>query len=91
MANFYGEVTGRTKKATHRLGNTDIQVVAASWQGAIVVDMHTDKGGQTRVKITKTSWPGRDVKELIYEGPVRQVWEYDDTISGLGDDILQAG
>jgi hypothetical protein len=69
MARFYGSTQGERGEA-HRLGHHSMNVTAASWQGAIRVELYTDADGVERYRIERTSWRGggHDKARVIEEG-----------------------
>lgn len=68
MANMYGVVRG-SRGAAHRTGGQHLQTVAASWQGAVSVNLYTVDGTDyARIELTK--WSGAGTNKLLYLGPV---------------------
>jgi hypothetical protein len=68
MAKFLGRVQGRRGAAT-RLGDRDLTVTAASWEGAIVVEL-SERDGKIWAHVGTTSWHGHGENQLIYSGPI---------------------
>lgn len=68
MAKFYGSVQGQRGEA-HRLGHSSIEVVAASWNGAVQVTMR-EEDGEIRVRIEKVRWQDAGANTLCFEGPL---------------------
>lgn len=72
MAHFYGTVRGGRGEGT-RVGhrNTGLTTVAASWSGAIRVQLYHDAiANVDRYRIYQETWGGNGVEELIAEGVV---------------------
>ena len=72
MAHFYGEVRG-ARGAVHRLGHKSggLTVTAASWQGAIEVNLRHDKStGRDVVEIRFRQWQGAGTNKPLFSGPV---------------------
>ena len=69
MARFYGATKGERGEA-HRLGHREMNVTAASWRGAIKVELWTDADGVERYRIARTAWQGagHDKARVIEEG-----------------------
>lgn len=57
MARFFGSTQGERGQA-HRLGHHRLEVVAASWRGAITVELWTDADGVERYRVARTAWKG---------------------------------
>ena len=68
MARFLGRVQGQRGEA-HRLGHRSIDVVAASWSGAVYTTL-TERDGATWCEIHTGSWKGEGAYNLIYDGPL---------------------
>lgn len=72
MAHFYGTLQGHRGQAS-RLGTTKsgLTVRAASWQGAVRVDLDYDFRSDTDiVEVFLTPWHGAGIRKLLYRGPV---------------------
>lgn len=72
MAHFYGSITGQRGHAT-RLGSkqSSLEVVAASWQGAVKVELHHHEAtGQDMALVSLIPWQGGGVSKVLYCGPV---------------------
>ena len=69
MARFYGSTQGERGQA-HRLGHRGMNVTAASWAGAISVELWTDSEGVERYRVARTAWKGHgsDKARVIEEG-----------------------
>ncbi len=70
MAQFFGSIEGGRGKVT-RLGHksSGITTVAASWEGAVQVDLeHRD--GQDFARVRLVPWRSRGVDRVLYDGPV---------------------
>jgi hypothetical protein len=70
MAHFYGLLQGARGEAS-RLGtkSSGLQTVAASWQGAVNVQLY-GKDGVDCARIEKRPWHGQGESKLLYDGPV---------------------
>ena len=70
MAHFYGTLQGGRGRST-RTGykTTGLHTVAASWQGAVSVDL-SHKDGRDMVEVRFRPWEGAGTDRLIYKGPV---------------------
>ena len=72
MAHFYGEVQGQRGRAS-RLGSkaSGLQTVAASWQGAIEVNLyHREDLDEDWVTVWMREWYSAGSHAMIYDGPV---------------------
>lgn len=74
MAHFYGVLQGSRGQAT-RCGtkSSDLDVTAASWQGAVRVHLqHNAVTGEDVATVYLTSWHGAGVARdvTLYHGPV---------------------
>jgi hypothetical protein len=69
MARFFGSTQGERGEA-HRLGHRSMNVTAASWKGAIQVQLWIDDDGVEHYRVERTSWQGsgRDKARVIEEG-----------------------
>lgn len=70
MSHFYGTLNGQAGEVT-RCGskNSGLRTIAASWQGAVQVDLYAQDGKDfARVSLTKWRGAGDDV--VLYDGPV---------------------
>jgi hypothetical protein len=83
VARYYGSVISRTGNEVHRLGDRNIDVTAASTQGAVRVHLW-DKGEGREVwaRVTLEPWhysvfyaevPSRSETVLLFEGPI--LWD----------------
>ena len=68
MAKFLGRVQGQRGEA-HRLGHSSIDVIAASWNGAVRTHMY-ERDGVTRVRIETIPWQREGVYRLLFDGPL---------------------
>jgi len=63
MAHFYGIVRGQAKTEGTRRGspNSGIGTVAASWNGAVSVELYVNENGEdcASVRLTPLAWQGR--------------------------------
>jgi hypothetical protein len=73
MSHFYGVIKGRRGEAT-RAGTraSGLLVTAASWKGAIRVELFLDANGQDCFRVLQTPWHGEGVGELLAEGVLGQ-------------------
>jgi len=72
MAHFYGVLSGARGDAT-RCGNKGSGMIAtaASWNGAIVVELHYDEAsGKNRFTVSETRWHGAGRNREIATGIV---------------------
>lgn len=63
MARFYGQVQGARGPAS-RLGHKDLEVVAASWGGAVRTTLFT-RGKEDWAKVELIPWQGNGKNQLI--------------------------
>lgn len=70
MARYLGSVCGRAGKTT-RLGTaaSGLDVIAASWQGAIRVRLYA-QGDVDMALVYFAPWHGAGSEAVIYDGPV---------------------
>jgi hypothetical protein len=68
MAHYFGEVQGTRGKAT-RLGtrSSGLRVTAASWSGAIRVELE-HINGRERFLIVALDWPSGDSRRILGQG-----------------------
>lgn len=61
MSHFYGTLQGQAGKATRRGSkNSGLTVTAASWDGAVSVDLYFDPStGENRYRVYAHGWHGR--------------------------------
>lgn len=73
MSHFYGTLKGNRGEAT-RAGTKDsgLTTTAASWKGAIRVNLWQDAAGVDRFTIEQTPWQGAGIHEVIAEGVLGQ-------------------
>ncbi len=72
MAQYYGEIK-EAKKSIHRLGHktTGLEVLAASWNGAIRVRLQWDDKTKSDMAIVEqVMWRGQGKNKIIYSGEV---------------------
>lgn len=71
MAHFYGTIKGGRGEAS-RLGHksTGLHTVAASWSGAVEVDLYVNEEGVDCARVYLTPWKGKGIHKEIYEGPI---------------------
>lgn len=73
MAHFYGHVrgSGQSRRAISRLGtrNGGLEVIAASWQGAVKTTLFLADGRDIAL-VELVPWHGQGVRRILYEGPV---------------------
>jgi hypothetical protein len=68
MAKFIGKVRGGRGEAS-RLGHKSIQTVAASWQGAVSVELR-EVEGHIIADVSLRQWHGGGVTKAIWQGRV---------------------
>lgn len=74
MSHFYGTLQGMRGQAT-RCGSKDsgISTAAASWSGAIKVEVfHDDKTGEERYNVYQSKWHSAGVEQHIADGVIGQ-------------------
>lgn len=73
MAHFYGIVRGGRGEAS-RIGskNGGLSAVAASWSGAVNVEL-SHRNGTDWAVVRLVPWQGKGTTETIYDGPVAGV------------------
>lgn len=64
MARFFGSVQGQRGEA-HRLGHTSITTTAASWGGAIEVELTAGPNGKTQAIVRLIPWKGSKTPHRI--------------------------
>lgn len=71
MAHFYGSIKGQRGEAT-RLGSkaSGVEVVAASWAGAVRCSAYLAEDGADHVQVHLTPWKGVGRNVLLYDGPI---------------------
>ena len=72
MAHFYGTLQGNRGEAS-RLGtkSSGLDVVAASWEGAVRVSVSYDEqSGKDVVYVSLTPWHGSGINKTLYSGPI---------------------
>lgn len=73
MSHFYGVLNGSrgetTRAGTKRSG---LSVTAASWRGAIRVELFLDQNGDDCFRVLQTPWHGEGISELLAEGVIGQ-------------------
>lgn len=76
MAHFYGMLRG-SRGETTRLGSKDsgLKTTAASWSGAVDVNLYVDSAGNDCAVVRLVKWHGRGVNRLLYSGPINQAEE----------------
>jgi hypothetical protein len=74
VSHFYGLLKGARGEATRRgHKTTGLSVTAASWCGAIRVELYADTEGRDCFRVIQTPWHGTGVSELIAEGVLGQL------------------
>lgn len=73
MAHFFGSVKGNRSEAT-RLGtkNSGLSTIAASYSGAVKVELWEHENGKTYATVRLTPWEGSGVSHCLFNGPVGQ-------------------
>lgn len=72
MAHFWGSIRGSRGQAS-RLGTkaSDLHVTAASWHGAVSVQLYHDAKIDTDMaRVQLIPWHGAGVHRTLYDGPV---------------------
>lgn len=71
MAHFYGILKGNRGQAT-RLGSakSGLTTTAASWQGAVSVELWKEEDGIDFVRVEIIPWKGKGDHKMLYLGPV---------------------
>lgn len=69
MAKFLGSVEGGRGEAT-RLGHKFLRTTAASWHGAVDVQLTEDKNGNIIAHVSLKPWRGSGVHKDIWSGRV---------------------
>ena len=69
MSHFYGTLNGQAGEAT-RCGSksSGLVAVAASWNGAIRVELWVGADGQDRFSVEQISWEGNGNSEVLIHG-----------------------
>jgi len=73
MAHFYGIIEGSARTQATRSGTakSGLEVTAASWQGAVQVELrHDPMTGLDMAYISLRPWSGSGTTKLLYSGPV---------------------
>ena len=73
MANFFGTVQGGRGKAT-RLGHSELDVTAQSYDGSIVVNLRRDTAGETHVSICVSEGSTSAGVYNLYRGPIKKLF-----------------
>mgnify|MGYP001588135390 FL=1 len=70
MARFYGVVKGQAKTRATRRGSSSsgLTVWAASWKGAVEVDLYVDGAGRDCFRVSLVSWHGAGRSEHLAKG-----------------------
>ena len=70
MARFIGKVFGKAKTEASRLGSekSGLETVAASWNGAIKVQMWVNADGDDCYRVVMIPWEGAGEYRVIEEG-----------------------
>jgi hypothetical protein len=71
MSHFYGTIKGTRGKAT-RCGDkrSGLRTVAASWSGAVVVELYQDDLGRDCFHVAQCPWQGSGVNEVLATGAI---------------------
>ena len=71
MSHFYGTLRGRAKTTATRTGHrtTGLRAIAASWQGAVQVDLYV-KDEQDMARVRLVPWKGAGTTRILYDGPI---------------------
>jgi hypothetical protein len=70
MAHFYGSAQGHRGQAS-RLGSkaSGLDVVAASWQGAVTTRLY-ERDGVDMALVSLSRWHSQGTERILYHGPV---------------------
>ncbi len=71
MAHFYGTVQGQARTKATRCGSrsSGLKTIAASWRGAVEVELWT-QDGEDYVRVALRRWNGEGTSRELYFGPV---------------------
>jgi len=74
MAHFRGVVQGNRGEATRNGSKgSGLDVIAASWNGCIVVELHHDEAtGEDKYTVRQGMWFSGGIEEVIAEGVIGQ-------------------
>lgn len=74
MSHFYGTLDGNRGEAT-RCGSKDsgLRTTAASWAGAIKVELSVDDEGRDCFEVRQIPWRGKGVSYVIAKGLVGEM------------------
>ena len=73
MSHFYGTVVGQAGEAGRRgSAKTGVKTHAASWDGAIRVELHVNDNGQDCYTVKQVPWKGKGVETVIAWGVLGQ-------------------
>lgn len=69
MSHFYGTLKGQRGEAT-RTGSkqSGLTTTAASWAGAIEVELYTDEQGRDCYRVVQKPWQGKGVSQPLVGG-----------------------
>jgi hypothetical protein len=72
MSHFYGTLTGQARTTATRRGSKSggIATTAASWRGAVRVELYVDDKGRDCYRVFQTTWHGAGVNKPIKEGVI---------------------
>ena len=71
MAHFYGTISGQRGPGASRLGSkaSGLAVTAASWQGAVCVQLY-EREGIDYARVYLKPWHDNGSNRELYDGPV---------------------
>ena len=71
MSHFYGTLQGSRGQAT-RCGtkNSGMEVVAASWNGAVRISLHTSDDGTDYYTVVLDQWRGAGEYQILAQGVI---------------------
>ena len=71
MSQFYGTVQGNHKEVSRRGSKSSgIITYAASWAGAVRVQVYAASNGREMARVELVKWHGAGSNQVLYEGPV---------------------
>jgi hypothetical protein len=77
MAHFYGTIQGARGQAS-RLGHkaTGLRAVAASYSGAVDVQLYVNSAGIDCARVALKPWHGAGRDAVLYDGPIGNKHEH---------------
>ena len=68
MSRFYGTIDGSAKTQATRRGHHSLTTHAASWNGAIRVELYVDDSGKECFTVSRVPWRGHGREEELVSG-----------------------